>query len=64
MTYEEFIEIAVEALEKQIPKKPKINLHGTTDYNTKCTCPSCGGFVCTDKYCRNCGQALDWSDTE
>lgn len=47
------------ALEKQIPKKPKISLHGTTDFNTKVTCPSCHGMVFTEKYCRHCGQALE-----
>lgn len=30
------LDIAKEALEKQMPKKPKITLHGTTDYNSKC----------------------------
>lgn len=60
---------AIEALEKQIPKKPK-------EYEDKYyACPVCGNVVLhkwekypeklTDKndglpYCLGCGQALDW----
>ena len=47
-----------EALEKQIPKKLKDDgwLY----------CPICGRDVLMDRfdYCPDCGQALDWSDTE
>ena len=52
------------ALEKQIPKKPR---------KTRCAlmCANCGHKI-TEKgckklnrfYCKNCGQAIDWSDTE
>ena len=49
---------AIEAFEKQIPKKV-----------TKSVCPSCHRiflFRHSEKrkgdYCDNCGQALDWSD--
>ena len=49
---------AIEALEKQIPKKV-----------TKSVCPSCKriflfrhGEKRKGDYCDNCGQALDWSD--
>ena len=62
---------AVEALEKQIPKKPKYedvdNIYGAI----KRTCTACGDVCMVSKgakpyehYCRQCGQALDWSDTE
>ena len=51
---------AIVALEKQIPKKV-----------TKSACPSCNriflfrhGEKRKGDYCDNCGQALDWSDTE
>ena len=51
--------LIIEALEKQIPKKV-----------TKSACPSCNRiflFRHSEKikgdYCDNCGQALDWSDT-
>ena len=61
-------EIAISALEKQIPKKVNISLKGTTDWNTKCHCPNCHSMVSHGKYCSNCGQALDFnsngSDTE
>lgn len=62
-TYEDCNRI-IEALEKQIPKKPRITLHGTTGYNTVCKCATCGGFVGSGNYCHTCGQAIDWSGEE
>lgn len=65
----EALKIAVIALEKQMPKTLILNIiypSGIKSYN----CPVCGKgcLVRTDsycpKYCSNCGQALDWSDTE
>ena len=54
----EVFELAISALEKQIPKKV-----------TKSACPSCNRiflFRHSEKrkgdYCDNCGQALDWSE--
>lgn len=56
--------IAIKALEKQIPKKPirKPNLDWT---NEEVTCPSCNRNVSKyrNKYC-DCGQKLDWSEEE
>ena len=61
------LDIAIECIEKQIPKKP---LHfiqtfenGCDDWEYDC-CPICGNGVTEDydNYCSNCGQALDWSD--
>lgn len=52
------IKLAIEALEKQIPKKP-IDLANST-YSK---CPTCGGFH-FDNYCANCGQKIDWSDEQ
>ena len=56
---------AVEAIEKQIPKKP---LHMHKNYY----CPVCkeDGWMLwddavpndMDNYCGKCGQAIDWSD--
>lgn len=60
----EQLEIAINALEKQIPKKVNISLKGTTGWNTKCHCPNCHSMISHGKYCSNCGQALDWGDTE
>ena len=61
--YNEAFDMAVEALEKQIPKKPIT----TKDGNKSC---SCGLVVQTGYirnclyYCDNCGQAIDWRDVE
>ena len=57
------IDVAIEALDKQIPKKPYIGKYGG-----KCWCPSCNDEDEMDiygtSYCPNCGQAIDWSDEE
>ena len=54
---------AAEALEKQTPKKPVIDLNKSL----RDRCPSCGNVVFTlyeDKtkfpHCQWCGQKLDW----
>ena len=71
LDYSVAFETAIEALEKQIPKKPKYedvdNIYGAI----KRTCTACGDVCMVSKgakpyehYCRQCGQALDWSDTE
>ena len=63
--YAEAFEVAIEALEKQIPKKPIPAEEQNARYAMKYTCPSCGkhftGTGIAD-YCYHCGQALDWSD--
>lgn len=61
------IDLAIEALEKQIPKKP---LHMHKNYY----CPICkedGSMLWDDavpndmdKYCGICGQAIDWEVSE
>ena len=62
------ISMAIEALEKQIPKKPIIRK--TEDYfgNVKHTlCPNCQKteFVFTQPcFCHHCGQALNWEVDE
>ena len=58
------LDLAIEALEKQIPRKPIIR--EAEDYfgNVKHTlCPNCQEteFVFTQPcFCHHCGQALDW----
>ena len=53
------IEIAIQALEKQIAKKPDRWESGYA------CCYSCKrGIVREDNYCCYCGQKLDWSDEE
>ena len=49
------------ALEKQIPKKPKY-IEG--DYDMP-LCPNCGMSVDENEeiHCSTCGQAIDWGDT-
>lgn len=55
----EAIKTAIEALEKQIPKKPEL-------YDGNYFCTKCDALLCifTDSYCSGCGQALDWSDND
>lgn len=52
--------IAIQALEKQMPKKPKeIDCIG---FDTL-ACPECKmALYLYEPYCDNCGQAIDWSD--
>lgn len=59
-----YAELAIEALEKQIPKKVIVRDIGVDTYD----CPSCeevylgcGGVY---NYCPNCGQKLDLSEVE
>lgn len=83
-------EIAADAMEKQIPKKPvmgyafpeklreviKINDAERAESKTDC-CPKCGrtlgvsqfvktqtGLAVGDKFCKRCGQAIDWTEDE
>ena len=53
---------AVEALEKQIPKKPKLD-NDNGIYETE-HCPNCNRQLFPNEHHCRCGQALDWSDTE
>lgn len=60
-------DMAVQALEKQIPKKPIKSKKQVVRYvNTYC-CPICNlKFTGTGiaKWCYHCGQKLDWGDEE
>lgn len=73
--YSQMLHSAENALEKQIPKKPKSHTvdveklkignanwgKGTTVYR----CPNCNDFISrTYDFCYKCGQALDWRETE
>ena len=59
----EEIGIAIEALEKQIPKKPIMRKDVAETYYI---CPECEWEVdkFDDNYCSDCGQKLDWSSKE
>ena len=57
-------EMAINALEKQIPKKPRFYTHNYY-------CSVCDNLVGNNefewrrfKYCDTCGQRLDWSEEE
>ena len=60
---------AIDALEKQIPKKPILHhiYENGNDYSYY-ECPNrCTVFDLVnsnDKFCRKCGQSLDWSNEE
>ena len=60
------VEECLEAVEKQEPKKPEVS-DGDFDYYK---CPVCGAYIwATDcvqdhNYCLNCGQAIDWEESE
>lgn len=72
--WEEMMEVrdmAIKALEKQIPVTPNILGDGYADgeivydmYN----CPNCNKSYELDyekySYCPNCGQAIDWSEKQ
>ena len=54
---QEALDMAIQALEKQIPQKP----NPPTDKYHADTCAVCGGEVVTEqRFCGNCGQAIDW----
>ena len=68
--YREALELAVKALEKQIPKKPNydgdsVDREGKTICN-KWICPRCDYVYELDfddfDYCPNCGQYIDHSE--
>lgn len=56
-------EIALEALEKQVAKKPDTKRPGY--FATFGKCKSCGESI-TDyyKYCSQCGQKIDWEESK
>lgn len=63
--HNEVMDLAIEALEKQIPKNP-VNY----DSVPHSRCPACNNAVKVFEdtheyhYCLYCGQCLDWSDEE
>ena len=66
------VAMGMQALEKQIPKKPiKSEKFLKSKHTVKvAVCPNCNSSLglcnyakTTFKFCGDCGQALDWSDT-
>ena len=66
MDYAVAIDEAIEAVDKQIPKKPK--LHRKFEVlgiiHEIYLCPSCGAMLDNEDYCMSCGQALGWQEVE
>lgn len=68
----EALNLAIKALEKQIPKKVDEFMERSEEfssfYKLDFMCPSClKATICQPykpKYCKHCGQKLDWSDIE
>ena len=76
---DEALGVALKALEKQMPKKPKrIVTCKEIDGNFQEVCPSCGWVmferVTTEnasqpivyrilKFCQSCGQRIDWGES-
>ena len=67
-----YAELAISALDKQIPKKVELegdgyDENGNLIYDTG-YCPNCRHIFEVDydatEHCPECGQALDWSDSE
>ena len=67
----EYYQLVKEALEKQIPKRPKIKEVGFKSISYDC--PICENYLVSEidnelvagqkyNYCHKCGQRLDWSD--
>lgn len=65
------LDMAIAAMEKQIPKKPTYEgdgyWYGQLVYDTW-VCPNCGKGYEVDydnyDYCPECGQKIDWSEVE
>ena len=75
----EALDVAIQALEKQIPKKPNKTIDSSWGVKKEVhTCPVCDCdltevyFIAPQEskikgkitYCEACGQAIDWSDEE
>ena len=61
--YVECESVILSALEKQIPKNPYLLNYGGYEVENW-NCPNGHIVGMRDTFCKHCGQALDWSDTE
>lgn len=69
----EVYDIAISALEKQIPKKPVMKQYFDDSDEIYLCCPACGEIL-TDRipfenrnfyfHCLNCGQKFNWEDDD
>lgn len=72
LNYAVAFEIAIEALEKQIPRKPTEKVQEGFDFEVAhcLVCSYCNAPIVNvwskveykPKFCHYCGQALDWSE--
>lgn len=61
----DYIKLAIKALEKQIPMKPKVMDKPLKNENFWWYCGTCGASRHTgsrSNYCSYCGQRVDWSE--
>lgn len=57
--HDDFLNVAISVLEKQIPKKIKYNEH------SQAICPDCKDTVFKFyNWCPECGQRIDWLEAE
>ena len=60
--------LAIEALEKQVPKEPTAKGLDAKTGDWTIDCPNCEartqGTRMQPNYCANCGQKIEWSDSE
>lgn len=71
--HEEALKKGLQAIEKQIPKKPIMKQYFDDLDDEYLCCPACGEIL-TDRipfdnkdfyfHCMNCGQKFDWSDSD
>lgn len=72
MEYSVAFEVAISALEKQIPKKPYKTKGPISQKQNDYYCSVCKRYLGDEmevkhaclqpEYCQHCGQTLDWSD--
>lgn len=68
--HHEAMKVAIEALEKQIPKKPKWHFDSLIEGGRLPVCPNCNTIMvrteifgkCIDEHCVMCGQAIKWGE--
>ena len=62
---DEEIEMAWECIDKQIPEKPEMYI-GDYEFERWPICPKCKGELHPngEKFCSDCGQAIDWGENE
>lgn len=60
----DYQKVVVNALGKQVKKKPAKKHKGFAHVRWINVCPECRSPLELKKYCGECGQAIDWGDSE